>query len=134
VENRSSIWSAIAQVKVPIFEGGRNAANLRAAKERREEALAAYRQAAVTAFKEAENALLDLRQRAIQAESRERAVTNARRVLTLSQQLYEVGEVNYFEVTDAQRLLLGAELSRVQTANARYAATVALIRALGGGY
>jgi len=61
-------------------------------------------------------------------------VTNARRVLALSQQLYDEGEVNYFEVTDAQRLLLGAELSRVQTADARYAATVALIRALGGSY
>lgn len=133
-EDRSHEWSITAGIEVPIFEGGRNAARLQAAKAQRAEALAAYRQTALTAFKEVENALLDLRQRATQAETRARAALQAGRVLDSSQKRYTEGAVNYFEVIDAQRLLLSAELLQVQTLQARYAATIDLIRALGGNY
>ena len=133
-EDRSHVWSVIAGVSVPIFEGGKNAANLRAARAKRDEAFAAYQQTAVTAFKEAENALSDLKQRIAQSDSRERAVANSKVVLDLSEQRYNEGAVNYFEVIDAQRLFLGAELARVQTLNARYAATVDLVRAFGGRF
>ena len=133
-EDRSHIWSVTAGVSVPIFEGGRNAANLKAAKARRDEAFAAYQQTAVTAFKEAENALIDLRQRIAQSDRRERAVTNSKLVLDGSEQRYLEGAVNYFEVIDAERVLLNAELARVQTLNARYAATVDLVRAFGGRF
>jgi outer membrane protein, multidrug efflux system len=133
-EDRSHIWSVTAGVSVPIFEGGRNAANLKAAKARRDEAFAAYQQTAVTAFKEAENALIDLRQRISQSDIRERAVSNSKLVLDGSEQRYLEGAVNYFEVIDAQRLSLNAELARVQTLNARYAATVDLVRAFGGRF
>ena len=133
-EDRSHIWSVTAGVSVPIFEGGRNAANLKAARARRDEAFAAYQQTAVTAFKEAENALIDLRQRISQSDTRERAVANSKLVLDGSEQRYLEGAVNYFEVIDAQRLFLNAELSRVQTMNARYAATVELVRAFGGKF
>jgi multidrug efflux system outer membrane protein len=133
-EDRSHIWSVTAGVNVPIFEGGRNAANLKAAKARRDEAFAAYQQTAVTAFKEAENALIDLRQRISQSDARERAVANSKLVLDGSEQRYLEGAVNYFEVIDAERLFLNAQLSRVQTMNARYAATVDLVRAFGGAF
>jgi len=131
-EDRSRVWSITAGVSVPIFEGGRNEANLKAARAKRDEAYAAYQQTAVTAFKEAETALVDLRQRAAQSDSRERAVADSKMVMDASEQRYLEGAVNYFEVIDAQRLFLGAELSRVQTLNARYAATVDLVRAFGG--
>jgi multidrug efflux system outer membrane protein len=133
-EGQSRTWMVAGTVSIPIFEGDRNVANLRAAHARQEEALAAYHQTALTAFKEVENALVDLRQRAQQAEFNEQAALNAGHVAALSQQRYQEGEVSYFEVIDAQRLLLGAELTRVQTLNARYAATVELVRALGGNY
>jgi multidrug efflux system outer membrane protein len=42
--------------------------------------------------------------------------------------------VDYFDVVDAQRSLLGSELSNVQTLDGRFTATVALIRAIGGGW
>jgi len=133
-EDRSHIWSITAGVSVPIFEGGRNAANLKAAKARRDEAFAAYQQTAVTAFKEAENALIDLRQRISQTDAREHAVANSKLVLEGSEKRYLEGAVNYFEVIDAERLFLNAQLSRVQTINARYAATVDLVRAFGGAF
>jgi multidrug efflux system outer membrane protein len=133
-EDRSREWSVTAGVSIPIFEGGRNEANLRAARARRAEAFAAYQQTAVTAFKEAENAMIDLRQRISQSDARERAVSDSKLVLDGSEKRYLEGAVNYFEVIDAERLFLNAQLSRVQTMNARYAATVDLVRAFGGGY
>jgi multidrug efflux system outer membrane protein len=133
-EDRSHAWSVTAGVSIPIFEGGRNEANLRAARARRNEAFAAYQQTAVTAFKEAETALIDLQQRISQSDARARAVSNSKLVLEGSEKRYLEGAIDYFEVIDAQRLYLNAELSRVQTLNARYAATIDLIHALGGSY
>ena len=134
IESQSRALALMGTVSIPIFEGGRNTANLRAARARRDEALAAYRATAITAFKEVENALADLRQRTAQLASHDRAIANAREVLELSQKRYIEGSVSYFEVVDAQRSLLKVELDRVQTLNARFAATAALVRALGGGW
>ena len=119
---------------VPIFEGGRNVAQLAAARARHEAALAAYRGTAITAYKEVETALSDLRQRAAQAEARHRANADASQVFQLSQERYLAGATNYFDVVDAQRTMLGAELNGVQTLQGRFAATVALVRAMGGGW
>ena len=119
---------------MPIFEGGRNLADLRAARARRDEAEAGYRATAITAFKEVETALSDLRRRAAQADARRRAVTDAGQVLDLSQKRYLEGATNYFDVVDAQRLQLGAEINAVQMLNGRFNATVALVRALGGAW
>ena len=133
-ESQSRALALLGTVSIPVFEGGRNTANLRAARARRDEALAAYRATAITAFKEVENALIDLRQRTAQLAAHDRAMADAKEVLELSQKRYIQGSVSYFEVVDAQRSLLKVELDRVQTLNARFAATVALVRALGGGW
>ncbi len=126
--------SIMGQVHIPIFEGGRNLADLRAARARRDAALASYRGTAITAYKEVETALSDLRQRAAQAEERRRAVADAGQVLGFSQKRYLEGATNYFDVVDAQRSQLGAQLNGVQTLEARFAATVTLVRAIGGSW
>jgi len=134
LEEQSRTWALTGAISIPIFEGGKNTADLNAAKARNEEALAAYQVAADRAFREAENALSDLRQRARQADSRRQAVDDARRVFEASQRSYREGAITYFEVIDAQRVLLNAELGQVETLNARYAATIDLIKAAGGAY
>ena len=63
-----------------------------------------------------------------------RAIADSNEVLELSQRRYLEGAVNYFDVVDAQRSLLGSELSNVQTLDGRFTATIALIRAIGGGW
>jgi outer membrane protein, multidrug efflux system len=133
-QGQSRTWSITGGISIPIFEGGRNVANLKGAQARRDEAAAAYKQTALTAFREAEDSLDALRQQSIQAEARSRASTSARRVFTASEESYREGSINYFEVIDAERALLDAELSEAQTLAARYEATIDLIRALGGGY
>ena len=133
-ENQSHIWSIAGAINIPIFDGGRNAADLKVARSLNEEAIAAYRETALRAFQEVEDALGNLRQRALQAEARKQAVDDARRVFEASEKSYRNGGLTYFEVVDAERVLLGAELAQVQTLRIRYAATVDLIRASGGGF
>ena len=130
----SRALSMLGEVRIPIFEGGRNVAALGAARARREVALAAYRGTAITAYKEVETALSDLRQRAAQADARHRANADAAQVFQLSQERYLAGAVNYFDVVDAQRTMLSAELNGVETLQSRFAATIALVRAIGGGW
>ena len=130
----SRALSVIGEVHIPIFEGGRNVAALQVAKARRDGALAAYRSTAITAYKEVETALSDLRQRAAQADARYRANADAAQVFQLSNERYLQGATNYFDVVDAQRTMLAAELNGVQTLQARFASTIALVRAIGGGW
>jgi multidrug efflux system outer membrane protein len=134
LENQSREWSITGGVSIPIFEGGRNAAKFKAARAQRDEAFGDYQQTALTAFEEAENALSALRERASEAADRARATESAGRVLEASQESYQEGAIDYFEVIDAQRELLNAQVSQVQTLNTRYAATIDLIRAMGGCY
>jgi multidrug efflux system outer membrane protein len=134
LENQSHTWSIAGAINIPIFDGGRNQADLRAARSRNEEAYEAYRATALKAFREVEDALSALRQRAVQAATRKRAADDARRVYEASQRSYTGGGLTYFEVIDSQRVLLSAELAQVRTLSGRYAATVDLVRATGGGY
>jgi multidrug efflux system outer membrane protein len=133
-ENQSRTWLIAGAISIPIFDGGRNSADLKVARARNEEAIDAYRETALNAFREVEDALSNLRRRAVQAEARKRAVDDARKVFDASVKSYRDGGMTYFEVVDSQRVLLGAEISQVQTLSIRYAATVDLIRASGGGF
>jgi multidrug efflux system outer membrane protein len=129
---QSLIWSVGPSLTVPIFEGGRNSANLQSARAQYEETVNRYRAQVLTAFQDVENSLVDLHTLAGQAGAQETAVTAARRALELSQQQYEKGAVSFLDVLDAERTLLQDERTSAQLLGARLQATVQLIKALGG--
>ncbi len=133
-EPQSHIWQIGPSITLPIFEGGRNTANLQAARTRYEEGVATYRKQVLVAFQEVETALNDLRTLRAQAEAQNRAVAAARRALDLSQQQYGKGAVNYVDVLDAQRTVLTDERLSVQLLGQRAQATVQLVKALGGDW
>ena len=130
----SKIWQIGPSVSIPIFEGGRNTANLQATRARYDQGVARYRQQVLVAFQDVENALGDLRYLAQQAEAQDRAVESARRTLQLSQDQYRQGAVTFLDVTDSERTLFGNERTAAQLLGQRMQATVQLIKALGGGW
>ena len=130
----SKIWQIGPSVSIPIFEGGRNEGNLKAARARYAQQVARYRGQVLTAFQDVENALGDLRYLAEQAEAQDRAVEAARRTLQLSQDQYRNGAVTFLDVTDSERTLFGNERTAAQLIGQRMQATVQLIKALGGGW
>jgi multidrug efflux system outer membrane protein len=130
----SRIWRLGPSVTLPIFEGGRNVANLGAATARYDEAVGRYRGQVLTAFQEIENALNDLHQLAGQSEADQRALTAALRSLELAREQYAKGQVNFLDVLDAERNALADERVVAELAGQRMQATVALVKALGGGW
>lgn len=121
-------------IHVPIFEGGRNKANLNAAKARYEQSTAAYRVTVLNAFREVEDSLSDLSTFAAQSDAVGRAVTSARTTATLAGERYQQGLTSYLDVVDAERAALQAERTQVQLQGQRAVSTILLAKALGGGW
>ena len=131
---QSRFWEIGPSIHLPIFEGGRNIANLRASKARYEEALGRFRQQVLVAFQDVENALVDARTLSGEADAQERVAAAAQRTFDLSQQSYQKGAINFLDVLDAERTLLQTQRTQVQLLSQRMLATVQLIKALGGDW
>lgn len=121
-------------VSIPVFNGGRNRANEQVARTEATALTADYRQTALVAFREVETAQADVRQYQAQLGARQRALRAARLASTLTRERYRAGLTNYFEVVDADRQTLAAATLLTQTQANLLTATVALVRALGGGW
>ncbi|EJN34345.1 efflux transporter outer membrane subunit [Pseudomonas sp. GM80] len=130
----SRSWVLGALMSMPIIDGGRNKNNVTRSEAALEESVATYRQQVLVAFAEVEDNLAGLRILANQAKQTDDAVVSARRSEQLAQMLYDAGRTGYLDLLEAQRNLTTVERSAVQLRGSRAVTTVALIRALGGGW
>jgi multidrug efflux system outer membrane protein len=130
----SRSWLLGAALSMPLIDGGRNRSNVVRSEASLEEAVGSYRQSVLVAFAEVEDNLAGLRVLAGQGAEIEQALTSARRSADLAQKLYDAGRSGYLELLDAQRNLANVERTAVQLRGDRAVTTVALIRALGGGW
>jgi NodT family efflux transporter outer membrane factor (OMF) lipoprotein len=121
-------------LSLPLFDGGRNRANLELAKARYGEAVANHQTRLLTALREVEDALSDVQQRARQAEVQAEAQRAAARAVVVAQARFDRGVSTYLDVTDAQRSSLTADRAAAQIRTQRLLAAVAVARALGGGW
>jgi multidrug efflux system outer membrane protein len=121
-------------LSLPIFDGGRNKANLAIAKARYEEALANHQTKLLTALREVEDALSDVEQRQLQGEAQSTSQVAAARAYLVARARYERGVSTYLDVTDAQRSALAADRAAVQINTQRLLAAVSVARALGAGW
>jgi multidrug efflux system outer membrane protein len=130
----SRTWTLGPSVSLPIFAGGRNRANYKRSQAAFDEAVARYRQQILVAFGDVENSLSGIRHLDQESAAQRRAVKNARRAADLATERYRSGLVSYLEVVDASREALQAERADAQLTGQRLAASVQLIKALGGGW
>jgi multidrug efflux system outer membrane protein len=130
----SRSWLLGAALSMPVIDGGRNRNNVVRSEAALEEAVGAYRQSILAAFAEVEDNLAGLRILSGQSAEVEAALVSARRSAVLAQKLYDAGRGSYLELLDAQRNLATVERTAVQLRGDRVLTTVALIRALGGGW
>ena len=119
---------------VPLFDGGRNRANLARSEAALEESVATYRQQVLVAFGDVEDSLAGLRSLSAQTRAQADALAALQLASRLAQKRYDAGASSYFEVIDAQRTLLTTQRASVQLQGAKAVGMVALIRALGGGW
>lgn len=126
-------WSFAPQLVLPIFDAGRNRANLTLTEVRKNIAVADYEKTIQTAFREVADALA-ARDYLGEQVAAQRAVQDAQADrLKLSQLRFDNGVASSLDVLDAQRELFSAQQSLVQARLLRTTSAIDLYRALGGG-
>ena len=130
----SAVWSLGPSLSIPLFAGGRSKANVEAAKATYDQAIADYRQRVLVAFQEVEDALAAGRLLSRQQQAQLGVVEASRQAATLSLERFTQGLSSFLDVVDAERARLDAQRRAAQIRGQRMAATILLIKALGGGW
>ncbi|NYE61323.1 multidrug efflux system outer membrane protein [Duganella sp. 1224] len=132
-DNGSGSWSFAPQLTLPLFDAGRNRANLTLTEVRKNLAVADYEKTIQTAFREVADALA-ARDYLGEQVNAQRAVQDAQADrLKLLQLRFDNGVASSLDVLDAQRELFSAQQSLVQARLLRTTTAIDLYRALGGG-
>ncbi len=130
----SQVWSLGPSVSLPFTGWAMIRFKVEAQVAAREEAVAQYRQAVLTAIRDVESGLAQVRYLGEQAEAVAEAVEASGKATELIRASYERGAVSYLDLLDAERTRLQSELASARVAAQRYLATVRLIKALGGAW
>jgi NodT family efflux transporter outer membrane factor (OMF) lipoprotein len=130
----SRFWSVGPQLAETIFDFGRRRAQVEITEAAYDAQVANYRQTALTAFQEVEDNLSTLRILEQESVKQHEATAAAENSLQLSLNRYKGGLVTYLEVITAQSIALSNERTEADILRRRMDASVALIKALGGGW
>jgi multidrug efflux system outer membrane protein len=130
----SRLWAVGPSLSLPLFEGGQRQAKLRGAKAAYEETVARYRQTVLTGFAEVEDNLAAQRLLTDQYDQELAALASARKSLEIANNRYRSGLVTYLQVAIAQSAALERERVVARLRGQRFAAAVALVKSLGGGF
>jgi outer membrane protein TolC len=130
----SRSYSIGASLLWPLFDGGKARANIEVANAKQEQALIAYRKTVLVALKDVEDALSRTqadRERLADLALSHEATTRAE---ALSRTRFRGGLVTYSEVLTNQGKRLSVEKQMIETRGALARDSVALFKALGGGW
>lgn len=132
-ESGSGAWSFGPQLSLPIFDFGRNSANLDLAEVRKNQAVATYEKTIQTAFREVADALVARGTLDEQISAQEAFLKAQQERLNLTDLRYKNGIASSLDQLDAQRDLFSAQESLIQARQLRLNNAIDLYRALGGG-
>ncbi|BDC36784.1 efflux transporter outer membrane subunit [Paraburkholderia terrae] len=127
-------WSLGPTLAGTLLDFGGRAAKKAEAQANYDEGIAQYRQTVLTAFGQVEDNIAALRVLEQEAQAQDDAVSAAQRSLAIVSNRYKNGAITYLDVVVAQTTALTNERQAVSIARRRMAASVALIKALGGGW
>jgi NodT family efflux transporter outer membrane factor (OMF) lipoprotein len=127
-------WSLGAALTGPLFDAGLRSAQKAQALGAYDEEVATYRQTVLAGFQEVEDNLAALRILEEEAAVQHEVVQSARQALDLTTNQYQAGVVSYLNVIVAQATLLSNQRTEFNILGRRLTASVALIKALGGGW
>jgi multidrug efflux system outer membrane protein len=127
------VWKVAPQISLPIFDGGSNRANLKAAEADRDIAVAQYEKAIQTAFKEVADALAQRGTIDEQVTAQQSLTDATDQSYRLSRARYEKGVDSFLAVLDSQRSLYGAQQNLITVRLSRLTNLTTLYKVLGGG-
>ncbi len=128
-----SAWSFAPQLLAPLFDAGRNEANLAAARAARELAVAQYEKSIQSAFREVADALAARATLGDQLAAQRAQAEAEQRRLALAERLLAAGAASQLDRLDAERAALSARQAVIQLELAQRQNALLLYRVLGGG-
>jgi outer membrane protein, multidrug efflux system len=130
----SLLWTIGTMASQVVFDGGRRSAAVAFASEGYLAQEATYRQTVLNAFQQVQDGIAGLSVLDGAAKQSHAAVEDARHLLSLANDRYSGGLVAYLDVITAQQQLLTSERQDVQIRGQQHTTSVALVKALGGGW
>ncbi|EHF8233919.1 efflux transporter outer membrane subunit [Enterobacter roggenkampii] len=130
----SGMWNFIPKIELPIFNAGRNKANLKLAEIRQQQSVVNYEQKIQAAFRQVADALALRDSLNQQLAAQERYLDSLNITLQRARGLYTNGAVSYIEVLDAERSLFSTQQNILDLIYARQVNEINLFTALGGGW
>ncbi|RUO25773.1 RND transporter [Aliidiomarina minuta] len=130
----SETWSLGAGLAGPIFDFGRRRANVESAEAQSAQAQIEYQMAVTSAFRDVRDALT-LYQNSEQRVAAIRRQTDAiRETVEMAEIQYELGAIGFYELLNARRELMNAEMNLSDAVSDRLIASASLFKAMGGGW
>ena len=127
------LFTAVGSLVQPLFNRGRNIANLRIAKAQQEEALLSFRQSLLDAGTDVNNALIQWQTARHRQQIDQQQILSLESTVRSSELLMQYSSQNYLEVLTARQTLLQAELTAVSDRFDEIQGVINLYHALGGG-
>lgn len=134
IQGPSALWALGGSALETLFDAGRRHAITQQARDAYDMQVANYRQTVLVAFQEVEDNLVALRVLDEESAVEKTAVDSAQRSLLLSTKRYKGGVTTYLEVLTAQTAQLNNARTEADITTRQFAASVALVKALGGGW
>lgn len=134
VNPASLVWTLLANLTAPLFQGGQIQAQYAERRAQLREALAGFKQLLLVAVKEVEDALLRGHALVERIEHLEQLVTASEGALRLSIEQYVQGLSGYLNVLNAQQTLLSSQLELIAARRELISARISLARAIGGSW
>jgi multidrug efflux system outer membrane protein len=132
-QGESRTWSFAPQITMPIFDAGRNKANLEVTEVDRKIFLAQYEKAIQSAFREVADALALQGTLGDQMEAQQSLMEATAASYRLAEARYRNGIASYLDVLDAQRSLYSARQGLIAVRLSRLNNLATLYKVLGGG-
>ncbi len=132
--NGAMAWTFVPQLLLPVFDAGRNQANLNAAQVGRDIAVVQYEKAIQSAFREVSDALAGRATLGEQLRAQAAQLTAEETRMRLTELRFRHGAASSFDVLDAQRSLFAAQQAVVQVQVLQVQNLVTLYKVMGGGW
>ena len=130
----SGMWNFVPKIDLPIFNAGRNEANLALANVKQRQAVVNYEQKIQAAFKAVADTLSLRDSIQEQLVAQQRYLASLQITLQRARALYASGAVSYIEVLDAERSLFATRQTILDLIYSQQVNEINLFSALGGGW
>lgn len=134
LQSKAGTWSIGPSFQWRLLDFGRVESEIRRAKANERMVLSSYKQTVITSVREAEDALVQLDQRAQEVRALEQATKSQKRALEIANARFQSGLEELLVVLDAQRTLNAVQTNLITAKQRQLQASSALYKSLGGGW